>query len=85
MGKDGVDLAFKENFKNSKKNGIKVGLYHYYRPNENSIEQFENFVKNVDKIGELPPVIDVEKMGDFGAKMLNNPKENKPCGDEWFL
>ena len=70
MGKDGVDLAFKENFKNAKKNGIKVGLYHYYRPNENSIEQFENFVKNVDKIGELPPVIDVEKMGDFGAKNL---------------
>ena len=38
MGKDGVDTAFKYNIKNAKKNKIKTGIYHYYRPDEKAIE-----------------------------------------------
>tara|TARA_B100000902_G_C27298807_1_gene911596 strand:+ start:348 stop:1058 length:711 start_codon:yes stop_codon:yes gene_type:complete len=70
MGKDGVDNDFKYNIEQARKNGIKVGVYHYYRPNENSTEQFENFLKNNQKIGDLPPVIDIEEKSDFGTKNL---------------
>ena len=70
MGKDGVDNDFKYNIEQAKKNGIKVGVYHYYRPNEHSTEQFENFLKNNQNTGDLPPVIDIEEKSDFGIKNL---------------
>ena len=39
------------------------GAYHYYRPNENSLEQAELFIKTVKlKKGDLPPVLDIEKL-----------------------
>jgi lysozyme len=47
----------------AKKNNFIRGAYHYYRPNENSIEQADNFIKTVKlKIGDLPPVLDIEKL-----------------------
>ena len=70
MGKDGVDNEFEYNLKEAKKHGIKVGVYHYYRPNENSTEQFENFLKHNNDIGDLPPVLDVEEKSRFGSKNL---------------
>ena len=39
------------------------GAYHYYRPNENSLEQAKLFIKTVRlKKGDLPPVLDIEKL-----------------------
>jgi lysozyme len=39
------------------------GAYHYYRPNENSLEQASLFIKTVTlKKGDLPPVLDIEKL-----------------------
>lgn len=70
MGKDGKDNAFLYNFKKAKENNIKVGVYHYYRPNENAIEQFENFLNNNANIGDMPPVLDIEEMSDLGPKKL---------------
>lgn len=62
-GKTKVDKRFKENWKASKERQLIRGAYHYYRPNENSIEQAENFIKNVRlKKGDLPPVLDIEKL-----------------------
>ncbi|NJM79448.1 MAG: glycoside hydrolase family 25 protein [Flavobacterium sp.] len=62
-GKDKVDSKFKENWKNAKKNNIICGAYHYYRPNENSIKQADNFIKTVTlKKGDFPPVLDIEKL-----------------------
>lgn len=62
-GKSKVDKRFKENWKASKERQLIRGAYHYYRPNENSIEQAENFIKNVRlKKGDLPPVLDIEKL-----------------------
>ena len=66
MGKDGQDNSFEYNFREAKKEGIMVGVYHYYRPNENSTEQFENFFKNNPKIGDLPPVLDIEENSVLG-------------------
>jgi lysozyme len=62
-GKNRTDRRFKENWKASKERQLIRGAYHYYRPNENSIEQAENFIKNVKlEKGDLPPVLDIEKL-----------------------
>ncbi len=62
MGKDKVDCQFEANWKAS--NTILIrGAYHYYRPNENSIAQADNFIRNVKlRQGDLPPVLDIEAM-----------------------
>ncbi len=62
-GKNKVDSRFKANWKASKERQLIRGAYHYYRPNENSIEQAENFIKTVKlQKGDLPPVLDIEKL-----------------------
>ena len=71
MGDDGIDRRFNYNWKNSKKQGFIRGAYHYYRPNENSTKQFENFSENVDlEKGDLPPVLDIERLGKHGASNI---------------
>ncbi|RVT75904.1 glycoside hydrolase family 25 protein [Flavobacterium sufflavum] len=63
VGKDRLDKKFKENWLNAKENKIIRGAYHYYRPNENSLEQAELFIKTVRlQKGDLPPVLDIEKL-----------------------
>jgi lysozyme len=37
------------------------GAYHYYRPNENSLEQAALFIKTVSW-RDLPPVLDIERL-----------------------
>lgn len=60
-GKDGVDSEYSRNWGNATKYGFIRGAYHYYRPNENSLKQAENFIKNVKlQKGDLPPVLDIE-------------------------
>ncbi len=62
-GKDKVDSKFAENWERAKKQGLIRGAYHYYRPDENSLEQAELFIKNVRLAkGDLPPVLDIEKI-----------------------
>jgi len=62
-GNDRADNTFKENWRAAKKNKITRGAYHYYRPNENSIEQAALFIKTVQlKKGDLPPVLDIEQL-----------------------
>lgn len=62
-GKDKVDACFKENWRGAGKKGLIRGAYHYYRPNENSLEQAAHFILNVRlKPGDLPPVLDIEKI-----------------------
>lgn len=62
-GNDRVDRQFKRNWEGAKENKIMRGAYHYYRPNENSIEQADLFIKTVKlKKGDLPPVLDIEKL-----------------------
>ena len=61
-GKDKVDEKFNFNWKKIKGKYIR-GAYHYYRPNENSILQAENFIKTVRlSKGDLPPILDIEKL-----------------------
>lgn len=62
-GIDKEDIRFNENWRESKKHHFIRGAYHYYRPNENSIEQAAHFIKTVTlHQGDLPPVLDIEKL-----------------------
>jgi lysozyme len=62
-GNDRVDAQFKKNWEGAKENKIMRGAYHYYRPNENSIEQANLFIKTVKlQKGDLPPVLDIERL-----------------------
>jgi len=62
-GNNRVDRQFRKNWEGAKENKIMRGAYHYYRPNENSIEQADLFIKTVKlQKGDLPPVLDIEKL-----------------------
>lgn len=63
VGNDRLDKKFKDNWLGAKKNKLIRGAYHYYRPNENSLEQAALFIKNVRlQKGDLPPVLDIEQL-----------------------
>jgi len=63
MGESGVDSKFKSNWKSAQSRAKLRGAYHYFRPNENSLKQAQNFIKTVKlKPGDLPPVLDIEEM-----------------------
>lgn len=63
VGNDRLDKQFDENWLGAKKNNLIRGAYHYYRPNENSLEQAALFIKTVSlKKGDLPPVLDIERL-----------------------
>ena len=62
-GSNKLDTKFKKNWKNLTASMYIQGAYHYYRPDENSTEQANNFIKNVKlRKGHLPPILDIEKM-----------------------
>ncbi|MBN7810287.1 glycoside hydrolase family 25 protein [Algoriphagus sp. H41] len=62
MGDDGVDKQFRRNWEGFGNMPVLLGAYHYYRPNENSSKQAENFIKTAKlKPGNLIPVLDIEK------------------------
>lgn len=71
MGVNGRDRYFKRNWESAKKHNYIRGAYHYYRPNENSTKQFENFKSTVKlEKGDILPVLDVEKESRFGRDNL---------------
>lgn len=62
-GSNKVDLKFKKNWKNLTESMYIQGAYHYYRPDENSTDQANNFTATVKlRKGHLPPILDIEKM-----------------------
>lgn len=61
-GKNKKDNYFSYNWGEAKKKNIVRGAYHYYRPNENSTDQANNFIKNVElEKGDFAPVLDIEE------------------------
>ena len=66
-----VDKRFKENWKESKKYQFKRGAYHYFNPNQKGELQASHFINQVELLkGDLPPVIDVEELGDVSPQRL---------------
>jgi lysozyme len=63
VGNDRLDKQFDKNWRGAKSSNLIRGAYHYYRPNENSLEQAALFIKTVSlKKGDLPPVLDIERL-----------------------
>lgn len=62
-----VDKRFKENWKEARAAGIKVGAYHFFRPRTNLQSQIDNFARTLGTVspGDLPPVIDAEVPSDW--------------------
>ena len=62
-GHNKVDKYFERNWAKAQKKGFVCGAYHYYRPNENSTQQAENFINTVKlEEGDFPPILDIEKL-----------------------
>ncbi|TGK96254.1 lysozyme [Leptospira brenneri] len=58
------DKSFLQNWNQAKKEGFKVGAYHFFTLCKPGIEQAENFIQTVPKEKEsLPPVVDLEFVG----------------------
>lgn len=63
MGSFNSDSKFEYNWRGAKENGLIRGAYHFYRPDENSTAQAQNFIQTVQlESGDLPPVLDIENM-----------------------
>jgi lysozyme len=70
-GRSIQDPMFKSNWENIRKTDIIRGAYHYFVPTRNALEQARNFIRNVELVdGDLPPVLDIEKLGNPGAAKL---------------
>lgn len=72
-GSDIIDEYFNQNFYNARKNDIIRGAYHFYSPNTSAERQARLFCKIVQLEGDdLPPVLDIEKIGDLKSSKLQS-------------
>lgn len=63
-GESLVDDYYRTNLEGARKAGLKVGSYHYYRPDANADMQYQNLTSQViRKEQDLAPIIDIEKRG----------------------
>lgn len=64
-----VDRTYRRNLKEARRVGLSVGSYHFYRPNVNWQEQFNNLIATV-KVEEqdLVPIIDIEHRGSVSSQ-----------------
>lgn len=73
VGSDIVDPLYKDYVRNARKNGFKVGSYHYFTNLSSAKAQFENFRKTADKSEQdLLPVIDVEEINRWSKQQLRD-------------
>lgn len=62
-GVDLVDNTYSYNISEARRHGVKVGSYHFFRPNTSASEQFRNIKRAIEPgMQDLLPVIDVEVM-----------------------
>lgn len=70
-GNGRVDPFFKRNWERSKKAGIIRGAYHFFIASRDGATQAENFAHTVKlESGDLPPVLDVERIGNTQPAVL---------------
>ena len=63
------DSNYRYNIENARRKGIKVGSYHFLRPETPAKQQFDNFVARVKKHEQdLIPVIDIEDVPEMGVR-----------------
>lgn len=63
MGNRNADKNFDEFWASAKEHKLIRGAYHFYRADEDPVIQANNFLDNVKlESGDLPPVLDIEKI-----------------------
>jgi lysozyme len=71
-----VSRHYSYNIENARRQGIKVGSYHFLRATSTIAKQFENFKRSVNKIDQdLVPLIDVEAPGNWTPTQLADSVE----------
>ena len=59
------DAFFKQNLEEAREAGLVIGAYHFYETDDDPISQLKNFTSMVSlQAGDLPPVVDIEKLHD---------------------
>lgn len=72
-GSDFKDVTFDANFAKAKELGFMRGAYHFFSPRTSAKKQAEFFIKTVNlQSGDLPPVLDVEDIGQTSKKALQD-------------
>ena len=72
-GSDLIDPLYQENIRNARKQGFKVGSYHFLTTSSSMVRQFMNFAKVVKRDEQdLLPVIDVERIKPWSAQQLRD-------------
>lgn len=65
------DDLFAAHWQESGAAGLRRGAYHFYRPNQMALLQALNFIRVVElETGDLPPVLDVETLGEARPEKL---------------
>ncbi len=66
-----VDSRFERNWQLAKEHNMHRGAYHFFDPDRDAAEQARFFIEHVAMdSADLPPVLDVEKMGNAKPKKL---------------
>lgn len=59
------DAFFKQNLQEAREAGLVIGAYHFYETDDDPVSQLNNFTSLVSlQAGDLPPVVDIEKLHD---------------------
>lgn len=70
-GSDWLDGYFNRNFANAKRNDLIRGAYHFFVPGVSPRKQADYYLSIVQlEPGDLPPVLDVEKIGNLTPAQL---------------
>ncbi len=73
---DGVtyqDQNFQQNYKNAKTAGMVVGAYHFYRNQDDPLDQLHNFINIAHlETGDLAPVVDIEQFHQAKGRNFND-------------
>lgn len=72
-GRSLLDENFNDNFYQARENGFIRGAYHFYSPSVPARDQARYFLKQVHlEDGDLPPVLDIENVGDLNAAQIKH-------------
>ncbi len=67
------DINFKDNFSKARRLHIITGAYHFFIPGSDAKRQAEYYINNVKlQRGDLPPILDVEKLGGLTSEQLQS-------------
>lgn len=74
-GGDFSDTTFTRNFDLARRHGFIRGAYHFFNPKTDAARQAAFFIRSVKlEPGDLPPVLDIEKVGDDERELRKGVK-----------